>query len=419
MPTANPPYKTARLQGFKSDERGTVAIIFALSLVVLMLACGLAIDVGRAVYANTKLRAAIDAAALAAAKGLRLQNMTPAQATALANKMLTKNFGAGGGGFGDIKGVNVIIDKAKSLVEVQVDAEIKTTLGRLAGITAFQIPKSGAAIFEAKDIEVAVQLDVTGSMGGSKIVDLKDATKTLVDILIPSSTPSGPSVRIGFAPFAAGVNAGPYANTLAGGATAPGGCVYERSDTSYQDTDNYPMGLSVLKTKSDLPSASNCPGAQVLPLTDDKALLKSKVDTFTTGGSTAGHLGTAFSWYLLAPDWSGIWPTSASPAAYKDGKTIKVAILMTDGEYNTVGGKNSGSNATTSAQFAVDTCNGMKAEGIVVYTVGFKLNQSAAIATMNTCASSAGNAYLASNGAALKQAFKSIAENITQLRLSQ
>jgi Flp pilus assembly protein TadG len=419
MQPANPLYKSAVRRAFYRDERGTVAIIFALSIVVLMLTCGLAIDVGRAVHANAKLRAAIDAAALAAAKGLRLQGLTVSQATALANTMLMENFVGGSKGLADIKGVNVIIDQAKSQVEVQVDAEVKTTLGQLAGITAFQIPKTGVAVFEAKDIEVAVQLDVTGSMSGSKIADLKDATKTLVDILIPATTSTGPSVRVGLAPFAAGVNAGPYANTIADGVTAAGGCVYERKDIAYQDTDNYPVGLLALKTKSDIGASGNCPGAQILPMTDDKALLKSSVDGFTTGGSTAGHLGTAFSWYLLAPTWSGIWPASAKPAAYKDGKTIKVAILMTDGEYNTLGSSNGGSNAAKSAQLAVDTCTAMKAKGIVVYTVGFKLNQSSAIATMNSCASSAGHAYLASDGASLKQAFKNIAENITQLRLSR
>jgi hypothetical protein len=96
-----------------------------------------------------------------------------------------------------------------------------------------------------------------------------------------------------------------------------------------------------------------------------------------------------------------------------------VAILMTDGEYNTVGGIHSSANNAKSSQAAVDTCTEMKAKGIVVYTVGFKLNQPAAKKTMQDCASSPTNAYLASDGDALKQAFKDIAENITQLRLSK
>ncbi|MCB1510181.1 MAG: VWA domain-containing protein [Hyphomicrobiaceae bacterium] len=404
------------LVGFKRDERGAVAIIFALTAIVMLMICGLAIDVGRAVHANTKMRAAIDAAALAAARGVRLHGLSAAQATALAQKMFTENFSSGSAGFATVKSVNVIVDVSKAQVEVKVDAEVPTTLGQLAGITALPIPKSSVAIFDAKDIEVAVQLDVTGSMGGTKIADLKDATKSLVDILIPASGTGAQKVRIGFAPFAAGVNAGPYASTMNGGAGAGQTCVYERKSSGYQNSDNYPAGAAALKTKMDLPGAAGCSGAQLLPMTDDRALLKSTVDGYSTGGTTAGHLGTAFSWYLLSPSWASVWPSSARPANYNDGKTIKVAILMTDGEYNTVGGKGSSS----SAQIARDTCAAMKAKGITVYTVGFKLISGAqSEQTMQLCASSPAHAYSANNGAALKKAFKDIAESITTLRLSK
>ncbi len=117
-------------------------------------------------------------------------------------------------------------------------------------------------------------------------------------------------------------------------------------------------------------------------MTDDKLLLKSTVDSYTTGGTTAGHLGTAFAWYLLSPEWASIWPASSEPSAYGDGNTTTVAILMTGGEYNTVGGSMSGGNVTKSAKAARDTCKEMKAQGIIVYTAGFKLNAATAQATL-------------------------------------
>lgn len=405
---------------FQRDDRGAVAMIFALAAIILILFCGLAIDVGRAVHANTKIRSAIDAAALAAAKGLRLQNLSPAQAKALATRLFNENFATGGSGFAKVNTIDVVVDQTNFSVEVRVDAEVPTTLAKLAGISSLPIPKVGVAIFDAKDIEVAVQLDVTGSMSGTKIADLKVATKSLIDTLIPDSGTGGQKVRIGLAPYAAGVNAGPYAYDIAGGIPVADGCVYERKGTAFQADDTYPAGLAALQTRDQLPgNPNNCPSAKILPMTDNKATLKSTVDSYWTGGSTAGHLGTAFSFYLLSPNWATIWPSSARPAAYGDGKTIKVAILMTDGEYNTVGGIHSSANNAKSSQAAVDTCTKMKAKGIVVYTVGFKLNQPAAKKTMQDCASSPTNAYLASDGDALKQAFKDIAENITQLRLSK
>lgn len=400
---------------FKRDERGAVAIIFALSIFVLLLICGLGIDYGRAIHARAKIRAALDAATLAAAKGIRLQNLTSAQAKALAKTMFLQNFRSGSMGFADINAINIAVDAGAAKVDVQVDASVPTTLGQLAGIEKFDIPSVSAAIFEAKDIEVAVQLDVTGSMGGQKIRDLKTATKNLVDALIPASGTGAQTVRIGFAPFSAGVNVGSYANLLSGAAPS-NTCVYERRSLSYQDSDDYPSGQAVLKTKLDLPFASNCPSAQVLPLTSDRSLLKSTVEGYSTGGTTAGHLGTAFAWYLLSPNWATVWPSDARPVSYTDKDTIKVAILMTDGEYNTVGG----SNSSQSAQYAKETCAAMKAKGITVYTVGFRLSHGTqAEATMQACASSLGHAYLAANGAALNAAFADIAQNITQLRLSR
>ena len=113
-----------------------------------------------------------------------------------------------------------------------------------------------------------------------------------------------------------------------------------------------------------------------------------------------------------------MWPTASKPNSYSSGKTKKIAILMTDGEYNTVGGISTCNKVTASSDFATDTCAAMKASGIIVYTVGFKLDDATAIATMNTCASGADKAYEAENGAELRQAFRDIAEQITRLRLS-
>jgi hypothetical protein len=65
--------------------------------------------------------------------------------------------------------LNVTINRFNGSVEVVVDAEIKMVLGGLAGIDTLKVPRRGVAIYENNDIEVALLLDVTGSMGGQKI----------------------------------------------------------------------------------------------------------------------------------------------------------------------------------------------------------------------------------------------------------
>ncbi len=408
------------LRSFARDQRGTVAMLFAGATIMLAMICGLALDVARSFHAKTRIIAALDAAALAAARAIRLQGLSVAQAKALATKVFNENYDASGankkGTYADINNITITINPAKSAVDIQVDAEVKTVFGGLAGVDKFAFNTTGSAIFEAKDIELALQLDVTGSMGGSKIADLKLATKDLVDIVIPA-VPTSQKVRIGLAPYAAGVNAGLYAKLVNGNAGAPDDCVYERLSTQFQETDNFPTGQAVLKTKLDLPGALNCPSAKVLPMTDDKALLKNTVDTYGAAGYTAGHLGTAWAWYLLSPNWSSIWPSASKPEAYSNANVRKIAVLMTDGEYNTVGGTNG--QGTASTAFARDTCDEMKAKGIIVYTVGFQLSSgSTAEQTMLHCATDPGKAYLASSGAQLRAAFRDIAENIATLRLT-
>jgi len=407
------------LRTFGRDERGAIAIIFSLSVFVIFMVTGLAIDVGRTFHANTTLSAAMDAASLAAAKGLRQANLTNAEVTELATRVFNANMQGHGGNYADVKTFTVNVDRAKSSVQIDVEAEVPTIFGQVAGIQKISFPGTSVAIMSSKDIEVGLQLDVTGSMRGQKLTDLKQATKDLVDILIPDA-PGDQKVRVGFAPYSAGVNAGTFARAVDGNRAAPGNCVYERQNLSVQATDIAPAGTSALKISADLGSPQPCPSAVVLPLTDDKVQLKTTIDGYRDGGTTAGHLGTAWAWYLISPRWQSIWNTPTPIAQYNDGKTIKVALLMTDGEYNTVGGVMSGSNGPVSSNHAVNTCSAMKNEGVLVYTVGFKVGgQPSAVTTLSSCASGTEKFFRAENGDELRSAFRAIAEDITNLRLSK
>ena len=115
-----------------------------------------------------------------------------------------------------------------------------------------------------------------------------------------------------------------------------------------------------------------------------------------------------------------------------------IAILMTDGEYNTQYDSNgisvdqnkyptcsSAANDCSTTQ-ARALCTAMKAQGITVYTVGFQLggNQTA-IDTLSQCASAPTNPldpvkfYNADDGDQLKQAFRDIALKLTSLYISK
>jgi len=99
-----------------------------------------------------------------------------------------------------------------------------------------------------------------------------------------------------------------------------------------------------------------------------------------------------------------------------DGQPLlhKIAVLMTDGEYNR---KYSGSSSTDQARAI---CQNMKDAGIEIYAVGFEINVGGeADTTMAQCATSTAHYYNAEDGNALRQAFRDIALKISTLRISE
>ena len=333
----------ARLAGLRTDERGSVAMIFALCLFVLVMMLGLAIDIGRAIHTKTKLSAALDAAALAAGKSMFEKEMSTSELAALAKHFFEANLGRDGTpNFGKVTAFMATIDRQTSTVTVSATADVPTLFARVGGINSIKLPTTAAAAFDPKDIELSLSLDVTGSMCSpcTKIDDLQAAARDLVDILLPRDKSTTNKVRIALAPFAAGVNAGSYA-VPATNKRGRDTCTFERSGAD-QSTDEAPgaRGLSQDRRRS------RCRrNPQQLPIRGrgrrpqrrrrhDQARDRSAA----RGGSTAGHLGTAWAWYLVSPKWATLWPASSRPVEYGDERTIKAVVLMTDGVYNTFGG---------------------------------------------------------------------------------
>ncbi|MDQ8029482.1 MAG: ubiquitin-activating E1 FCCH domain-containing protein [Brevundimonas sp.] len=179
-----------------------------------------------------------------------------------------------------------------------------------------------------------------------------------------------------------------------------------------------------------------CPNSQILPLSSNKTTLKTLINGMAIGGSTAGQIGAAWGWYTVSPNFGSLW--GQTPAEYNSARTLKAVILMTDGEFNTpyasgVIASNAGSGsgaasdhinqrATNGDPFdqTETLCRAMKAQGIIVYTVGFQVAEEGNAADlMRDCATGPDYAYLPSSSAELRDAFSAIGRNITQLRISK
>ena len=168
---------------------------------------------------------------------------------------------------------------------------------------------------------------------------------------------------------------------------------------------------------------------EVLPLTNNKTALKNKIAGLEAFGATGGVLGTAFSWYMISPLWKSIWTGQSQPKDYSlltqknaqgKPKLRKIAILMTDGSYNTFRGWK-GQDIKTLSNNAKQLCSNMKAKGIEIYTVGFALDSlpageiPVAKDMLQSCGSSIKHFYNSINAADLKQAFKDISNNVAEL----
>jgi hypothetical protein len=172
---------------------------------------------------------------------------------------------------------------------------------------------------------------------------------------------------------------------------------------------------------------------RIIPLTSDKATLTSRIAQFSAAGSTAGALATSWAWYMISPNWDKIWKGDATPAPYSDltkkqdnGAPVlrKVAVLMTDGAYNTLRASK-GADPVKISYHAKQVCSAMKDEGIEIFTVGFALDEvpsadrAAAEDVLKSCGTDISHFYPTVTVPQLKAAFRDIAVKVSPVRLSQ
>ncbi|MND96963.1 hypothetical protein D3C80_892700 [compost metagenome] len=171
--------------------------------------------------------------------------------------------------------------------------------------------------------------------------------------------------------------------------------------------------------------AVDCPAAVIQPLTSNRKTLTDLIDGLVAKGGTAGQIGLAWGWYAVSESFNSLWPTYfAGPK--NAAETIKSVILMTDGEFNVnyCSGVNtddidcSATNGNPFAQ-ATELCTNMKADGIIVYTVGFQIDDANAASILKSCASGPDRAYLPQTGDDLSKNFAEIGQDITRLRISR
>lgn len=157
-----------------------------------------------------------------------------------------------------------------------------------------------------------------------------------------------------------------------------------------------------------------CRNSKPLALTNDRNALTNHVNSLNAGGGTAGHLGVAWSWYLVSEYWGGVFTGTSAPMRYSEPDSSKVVILMTDGAFNAeIFPQQGRSDAQARA-----LCDQMNRSSVKVYAVALQAPR-AGKDVLKYCASGPEYYFEPNSAAELTDAYRKIATSISDLRISQ
>lgn len=425
----------------RRDDGGAVAMLVALALVPLAVGTGLAVDAGRYLMARGKLARAADAAALAAGAKLGTDDFAPT-----AERLLRANYPEGFLGL-RLEDVAVTYDEETGRITLETRARMPTTFLRVAHIDTVPVTARTVVVRAAQPMEIALVLDVTGSMGwNGKIDALKQAATDLVEIVFGGESVSD-LLRIAVVPFSARVNVGNHRRDWLvaeeRNRSPWRGCVEARYDPLALSDAPPADGLFVpsedvlaggretpvtqaaaaggngsgskKKKKKKKQSTYNppCP-PELLPLQDEKAVVLDAIDDLWPTGTTRIDMGARWGWRVLSRRWEGLWG-EASRHPDPD-EVIRALVIMTDGDnvtrvYDEV--DDAGADANLLA-----ICQAVKDEGYLVYTVTFQA-PAWADQLMEECATSESHFFRTPTAAQLQSAFRQIGSELSALRIAE
>lgn len=447
--------------------------MFALVLIPLVAAAGIAIDMYRLNDTRTALANASDAAVLSSARAKLINPaMTDAEAAQIARKMFdanTKNLSHLA--ISDFEFEKIEPD---DVFRITAKAKLDTTLLRIAGRKTLDIDiLSEARAGEPRDLEVVLVLDNTGSMNGQKMTDLKSAASDLVDKIMADA---GNQTKVGVVPFARHVNIGlsfasaPWLQippdgvwnenvcTVDAAAATSSGCS-EVNTTCYSDGSPYsckqwqcpsgdpPTNCSITPHPTTwygcvgsrnhpnniedddylserIPGVLNAGGPdcpqEITAMTTTKSVVENAIVAMSVGGETYVPGGLFWGHALISSDEP--FTQGKTDAAMQAAGGAKAIVLMTDGE-NTASpddwGAHYDSNRTEANDYTEEMCDEIKSKNIQLYTIAFDVSDAAVTNLLRDCATAPDKFYDAADSGQLAAAFKSIANSLVELALTK
>lgn len=447
------PLLKGRLRRFRRNESGSMLVFALMVFITMVLAGGVAVDFMRFEATRSRVQATLDRAVLAAAS-LR----QPLDPEAVVVDFLSR---AGLDGYT----LNVTVEEGLNFRIVHATAAMDQNpifLGML-GKREVRIRATSAAEERIPNVEVSLVLDISGSMrftdasGVPQIEIMRPAARRFVQQMLAGERADLTTISI--IPYAGHVNPGRRVFELLGGnAWHDFSSCMELTGPDFGHT-----GLPAGGNRDQVPNFMNwaiawnwmewgwcpSPSAEIQYFSSDVGALTTFIDTMSLHDGTGTHYGMRWGLALLDP--GSRWLTGTligdgtvasglgnRPANWDDPETLKVLVLMTDGEItdqirprfpedevnNTVELQRQHSNRrmtltnrTTNRNRFWQACDLAKDNGVTVFTIAFNTS-SAAANEMRHCASSPSHFYEARSHQ-LDAAFQSIAGAIQMLKLTQ
>jgi Flp pilus assembly protein TadG len=197
------------LKRFSTDERGNLAMMFAMALFPMAGAAGVAIDYSRISSGQASLHAALDAAALAVAKDPTVGTSSDPTAIAAVSEKV-RAFMHANLNMTLFKGTPTVYVREATEDKIIVEAEGCMPMA-FAGFTNIVDPcvraRSAVSRPTSTNLEVALVMDNSGSMSGGKMTAAKQAASDFVTTLFKDVKRTD-QVKVALVPFTLSVNAG-------------------------------------------------------------------------------------------------------------------------------------------------------------------------------------------------------------------
>lgn len=448
----------------KQDRGGNFAVMIAVLAAPMMLLLGGAVDTLQLTNAKATLRAATEGAALAAAS---LTNTDDIET--LADQYVRANL-PNGEPWDSVEITILTSDVSENSrqIEIMAGIDMQATFLRLAGIETTRVSASSFATQAAQNIEISLVLDISSSMNnGGRLSDLKQAAPEFIDEMLQGRLSD--TVSINLVPFGGTVNIGDmfdsYAYSTSIAYNDPSSWYYSQGTNISWYPYRFSNGSKCIEfTPNDvnddvLPNRWRsqvphfwvwwdfnpwCPedNNSVLLNSNNASALKSKIRGITLSDGTGMDIGALWGMKFLSPDWRGriSGDFSNRPADYDDQETVKVMVLMSDGditgqirpkdfrktraagsnhqEMTPKGNASSSTSSYTASGMFKSVCKQLQANGVKVFTIGFQIkNGSLADKLLSSCVSN-GGAYYHVESTDIGEAFRAISNSISTLRVT-